>query len=109
MNTFGWEVLGSTLVLVYSRTAVGHTQVHSKIHVWDWFRYFQWTEMLASCMSVSVMKRHLMVWAIFAPRFMFAAVFTVVCLLLWVLDVLTMAPILTVANMQFHKSKQQRS
>eukprot|EP00571_Detonula_confervacea_P008056 CAMPEP_0172316548 /NCGR_PEP_ID=MMETSP1058-20130122/28643_1 /TAXON_ID=83371 /ORGANISM="Detonula confervacea, Strain CCMP 353" /LENGTH=1098 /DNA_ID=CAMNT_0013030883 /DNA_START=107 /DNA_END=3400 /DNA_ORIENTATION=- len=91
MNTFGWEILGSCLVLVYSRTS-GCTTSSKTIsagsnNVWDWFRYFQWTEMLTSCISVSVMKRHLMVWAIFAPRFMFAAVFTVVGLFLWVVDV----------------------
>ena len=88
MNTFGWEILGSTLVLVYSRRA-GQSSSKSSIsgsNVWDWYRYFQCTEMLASCMSVSVMKRHLMVWAVFAPRFMFSAVFTVVGLSLWFLD-----------------------
>mmetsp|Transcript_17144 Transcript_17144/g.32680 ORF Transcript_17144/g.32680 Transcript_17144/m.32680 type:complete len:1070 (+) Transcript_17144:2-3211(+) len=74
-NTFGWEMIGSTLVLVLSRTTGRST-------VWSWFRFYQWTEMLASCISVSVMKRHLMVWAIFAPRFMFAAVFTGFCLFL---------------------------
>ena len=86
MNTFGWEILGSILVL--ANTKMGCAKYSSGSHVWDWFRYFQWTEMLASCVSVSVMKRHLMVWAIFAPRFMFAAVFTVIGLLLWVADVI---------------------
>jgi len=108
MNTFGWEMLGSCLVLVYSRTVfTGSKNSSAGSNVWDWFRYFQWTEMLASCLSVSVMKRHLMVWAIFAPRFMFAAVFTVAGLLLWVLDVLVMelvAPLTTKL-----KSKQQIS
>ncbi|KAL7541669.1 hypothetical protein ACHAXR_011121 [Thalassiosira sp. AJA248-18] len=89
MNTFGWEVLGSILVLVNTRASCSPKNGIGS-HVWDWFRYFQWTEMLASCISVSVMKRHLMVWAIFAPRFMFAAVFTAVGLLLWVLDVILM-------------------
>ena len=85
MNTFGYEILGSCLVLLYSKADSKST---SNALIWDWFRYFQCTEMLASCLSVSVMKRHLMVWAIFAPRFMFAAVFTAVGLFLWVLDVL---------------------
>ncbi len=84
LNTFGWEMIGSTLVLVLSKTTGRRT-------VWSWFRFYQWTEMLASCLSVSVMKRHLMVWAIFAPRFMFAAVFTGFCLLLCFADELVAA------------------
>jgi hypothetical protein len=34
-------------------------------------------ETLSSCISVSLMRRHLMVWAIFAPRFIFAGIFLV--------------------------------
>ena len=95
LNTFGWEIIGSTLVLVLSRTCChggstvrGRTNVAGRGSVWSWFRFYQLTEMLASCMSVSVMKRHLMVWAIFAPRFMFATVFMVLGLVLWFLDVM---------------------
>mmetsp|Transcript_18917 Transcript_18917/g.40959 ORF Transcript_18917/g.40959 Transcript_18917/m.40959 type:complete len:220 (-) Transcript_18917:14-673(-) len=83
MNTFGWEIIGTTLVLVLSRTCRGKT----RRSVWTWFCFYQWTETVASCMSVSVMKRHLMVWAIFAPRFMFAAVFTGLTLFLCFVDV----------------------
>jgi hypothetical protein len=43
---------------------------------------------LASCVSVSLFKRHLMVWAIFAPRFMFAAVFTMLNLAVCLLDLM---------------------
>jgi len=85
MNTFGWEILGSTLVLVYSQSGRGGSS--PKRNAWIWFCYFQCTEMMASCMSVSLMKRHLMVWAIFAPRFMFAAVFSGINVVLWVLGV----------------------
>ena len=90
MNTFGWEILGSVLLLVYSRsnTKSNSATTAARRAVWDWFCFFQWTEILASCISVSMMKRHLMVWAIFAPRFMFAAVFTVINFLIVVLDVL---------------------
>lgn len=82
MNTFGWEIVGSILVVVLSRCnrgegkSKGRNLLSSKAHVWRWFLFYQWTEILSSCISVSLMKRHLMVWAIFAPRFMFAAVFT---------------------------------
>ena len=81
MNTFGWEAIGSVLVLLYSRAAPSNV-------LWEWFAYFQATEMLSSCISVSMMRRHLMVWAIFAPRFMFAAVWTTLSLALWILDLL---------------------
>lgn len=83
MNTFGWEIIGTTLVLVLSRTCRGK----ARRSVWTWFCFYQWTETVASCMSVSVMKRHLMVWAIFAPRFMFAAVFTGLTLFLCFVDI----------------------
>ncbi|KAL3827278.1 hypothetical protein ACHAXA_004753 [Cyclostephanos tholiformis] len=85
MNTFGYEMLGSSVVLLYSQSRHNGSRNNSA-DVWEWFIYFQWTEMLASCLSVSMMKRHLMVWAIFAPRFMFAAVFTAVGFPLWVLN-----------------------
>jgi len=88
MNTFGWEILGLCLVLVYSRRSDTRNGPAAGRNVWHWFCYYQWTEIVASCISVSVMKRHLMVWAIFAPRFMFAAVFTVLTLILFALDVL---------------------
>ena len=83
MNTFGWEIVGSALVMSLSRCnadADGCSEKKSKysntMNAWHWFLFYQWTEILSSCISVSLMKRHLMVWAIFAPRFMFSAVFT---------------------------------
>lgn len=92
MNTFGWEIVGSCLLLVYTTRSLRTKREsasqcrRSKSDVWDWFLFFQWTEMLASCLSVRLMKRHLMVWAIFAPRFMFAAVFSVLALVLGVVN-----------------------
>lgn len=86
MNTFGWEILGSMFVLANTRASISANKAF-RDGIWDWFRFFQLTEMLASCISVSAMKRHLMVWAIFAPRFMFAAVFTAVSVIFWVIDV----------------------
>ena len=83
MNTFGWEVIGSILVMALSRCKSDRSGSNQKGYscsnqrnVWYWFLFYQWTETLSSCISVSLMKRHLMVWAIFAPRFMFAAIFT---------------------------------
>ena len=97
MNTFGWEILGSCLLLVYSRSrradtsreiSSQHISCNNNNDVWDWFLFFQWTEILASCLSVRMMKRHLMVWAIFAPRFMFAAVFSVLAIVFGIVNVL---------------------
>ena len=93
MNTFGCEILGSCMVLLYSQSCYCSSTIRrsssaaaANYNVWQWFIYYQWTEMLSSCISVSLMKRHLMVWAIFAPRFMFAAVFTAVAYPLWVIN-----------------------
>jgi phosphatidylinositol glycan class O len=96
MNTFGWEIIGSLLVMVLSRLIGSKESISKKEHsasrtgktVWQWFLFFQWTEILASCVSVSLFKRHLMVWAIFAPRFMFAAVFTMLNLAVCLLDLM---------------------
>ena len=88
MNTFGWEAIGSVLVLLYSRAARSNVDSGGRTILWEWFSYFQATEMLSSCISVSMMRRHLMVWAIFAPRFMFAAVWTTLSLALWILFLL---------------------
>lgn len=60
LNTFGWEFLGLLLV-----------------PEWRWYSFYQGLETAISCISVSVMRRHLMVWAVFAPRFLFAAIFLV--------------------------------
>lgn len=119
MNTFGWELLGTLLLLLTSRYVSNFTAAGSKdgsARVWDWFCFYQCTETLTSCVSVSAMKRHrkypyrlsvllpsavrnlkfcelssillVMVWAIFAPRFMFAAIFTAIGLVFWFADAL---------------------
>ena len=53
------------------------SEVAQREHIWTWFVFFQLLETVSSCISVSLMRRHLMVWAIFAPRFVFAALFMV--------------------------------
>jgi GPI ethanolamine phosphate transferase 3 subunit O len=60
LNTFGWEIVGLLLVPDL-----------------EWYSLFQLLETAFSCLSVSFMRRHLMVWAVFAPRFLFAAIFLV--------------------------------
>lgn len=61
MNTFGWELLGTTLLLLTSRYTTSLTTTDSKNGtscVWGWFCFYQCTETLTSCISVSAMKRH---------------------------------------------------
>ena len=61
MNTFGWELLGSILLLVTSRLGTNLANSDKRIgpsRVWEWFCFYQCTETLASCISVSAMKRH---------------------------------------------------
>jgi hypothetical protein len=61
MNTFGWELLGTTLLLLTSRFATTFNTADNKnapSRVWDWFCFYQCTETLTSCISVSAMKRH---------------------------------------------------
>jgi len=79
LNTFGYDVLGIVLVATLSR-------VSNRLDVWSWFCFYQMIEALFSCISVSIFRRHLMVWAIFAPRFVFAAIFLVICMFYYMFD-----------------------
>jgi len=73
LNTFGWDILGITLLAAISKE-------FNQRKIWDWFCFYQLLECVGSCISVSHMRRHLMVWAIFAPRFVFASVFSLLCM-----------------------------
>ena len=82
LNTFGWEIIGALLILnISSLTNRGK-------NIWSWVCFYQLLEAAGSCISVSLMRRHLMVWAIFAPRFVFACVFTLIGLAFWILGLL---------------------
>lgn len=70
LNTFGWEIVGLIAVSTTSHLT-------GRSHLWKTYCFFQLLETLSSCISVSLMRRHLMVWAIFAPRFIFAGIFLV--------------------------------
>ena len=78
LNTFGWEIMGTLLVMATA------SQPNKRKGIWSWFCFYQLLEASGSCISVSLMRRHLMVWAIFAPRFVFACVFTLICLSFWI-------------------------
>eukprot|EP00536_Pseudo-nitzschia_multiseries_P007401 jgi/Psemu1/195627/e_gw1.175.80.1 len=70
LNTFGWEIIGLILVGVTS-------YMHGKKNLWSWYCFFQLVESFFNCISVSLLRRHLMVWAVYAPRFLFASIFLI--------------------------------
>jgi len=93
LNTFGWELLGIVLVATISRAATATTTTRDgsgagagagasagRHDVWRYYCFYQTVETVFSCISVTMMRRHLMVWAIFAPRFVFAAIFFMLCM-----------------------------
>ena len=79
LNTFGWDLLGIALVATISRVA-------NRLDVWKYFCFYQIVETVFSCISVALMRRHLMVWAIFAPRFVFATIFLGLCMTFLLID-----------------------
>ena len=68
LNTFGWEIVGVFLVWITS-------YMHGKNKIWSWYCLFQLLESCFNCLSVSLLRRHLMVWAVYAPRFLFSSIF----------------------------------
>jgi hypothetical protein len=69
INTFGWELMGLAFARLLSKR-------HGRSCLWRFYIGMQLLEALASCVSVSLLRRHLMVWDILAPHFLFVAVFT---------------------------------
>lgn len=67
VNTFGWDIMG-----IFFAAKV--LKVCNRIDTFTWFCFYQLLETIFSCISVSIMRRHLMVWAIFAPRFVFSSI-----------------------------------
>ena len=70
LNTFGWEIIG--LILVWSTSFTCR-----KRNLWSWYCFFQLLESFCNCISVSLLRRHLMVWAVYAPRFLFSSIFVI--------------------------------
>ena len=66
LNTFGWELAGLLIAWTLRRP-----------RVWRLYLTLQLLEALTSCASVSLFRRHLMVWDLYAPHFLFTSVFTV--------------------------------
>jgi phosphatidylinositol glycan class O len=70
LNTFGWELVGLAIAFLLSRKQRSNS-------IWKMYTFLQFLEALTSCISVSLLRRHLMVWDIYAPHFLFCAIFTV--------------------------------
>jgi GPI ethanolamine phosphate transferase 3 subunit O len=84
LNTFGWEMVGIVFAWLMSQN-IGRNQI------WRAYGFYQIIEALASCISVCVLRRHLMVWDIYAPHFLFAAIYTILNMLSQ-LSVLALTP-----------------
>ncbi|GKY92061.1 hypothetical protein MPSEU_000177600 [Mayamaea pseudoterrestris] len=69
LNTFGWELFG--LAFVYMLSKQHHR--HSLCRI---YTLLQLLEALTSCVSVAMLRRHLMVWDVYAPHFIFVSIFT---------------------------------
>mmetsp|Transcript_47058 Transcript_47058/g.47512 ORF Transcript_47058/g.47512 Transcript_47058/m.47512 type:complete len:160 (-) Transcript_47058:136-615(-) len=86
LNTFGWEVLG--LFLIWNTVAQTRSYHHYNISAWKWYCWYQVLESVGACISVSLMKRHLMVWAIFAPHFAFSVIFSIITIVFQIIVLL---------------------
>ena len=69
-NTFGWEIVGILFAYQCGRQK-------DRASLWRVYGALQVLEALTSSISVSVLRRHLMVWDIYAPHFLFVSIFTV--------------------------------
>lgn len=69
INTFGWEIVGLAIAWLLSS--------NRRTNIWRFYCFYQMIETFCSCISVSVLKRHLMVWDIYAPHFLFVSIFTI--------------------------------
>mmetsp|Transcript_9183 Transcript_9183/g.16069 ORF Transcript_9183/g.16069 Transcript_9183/m.16069 type:complete len:171 (-) Transcript_9183:92-604(-) len=70
LNTFGWEIIGLIMVWITSF-------MNNRPCLWTWYGFYQVMESFLNVISVSILRRHLMVWAIYAPRFLFSSVFLI--------------------------------
>lgn len=73
LNTFGMEVL--ILILV----SIMFTSYQSKHQIYQSYLIHRKILLINSCMSCLILRRHLMVWAIFAPKLIFESCFYIIC------------------------------
>jgi phosphatidylinositol glycan class O len=72
LNTFGWDIV--MLTVMYHK---------SKAQTVKWYRYLTYLEVLGSTLAVTIFRRHLMIYGIFAPRYYFSLIFAVVSEVTW--------------------------
>jgi hypothetical protein len=70
LNTFGWEIIALLMVRISSF-------MNRRPCLWTWYGFYQVMESFLNCISVSILRRHLMVWAVYAPRFLFSSIFLI--------------------------------
>jgi phosphatidylinositol glycan class O len=70
LNTFGWEIIALMMVRITSF-------MQRRPCLWTWYGFYQVMESFLNCISVSILRRHLMVWAVYAPRFLFSSTFLI--------------------------------
>ena len=75
INTFGWEIVGLSFAWLLSSSTGKQSE---RRNLWRYYCLYQLIETLCSCVSVSVLRRHLMVWDIYAPHFLFVAIFMII-------------------------------
>jgi len=59
-----------------------------KISGWQWLDLFYFLELRFNTVSVSVMKRHLMMWSTFASYFIFTSVLFLTFIITWFYGIL---------------------
>lgn len=70
LNTFGWEMVGIMIAWILA-------QNRKQSFLMRIYCLYQLIEAVTSCLSVSVLRRHLMVWDVYAPHFLFTSIFTI--------------------------------
>jgi len=81
LNSFGWDIIGWLLCLASAKAT-------RRRDIWQWLGLFYFLELLFNTVSVSVMRRHLMMWATFAPHFIFTSVLFVTFVVTWFYGIL---------------------
>ena len=75
LNTFGWELVSTLMIWGFvlekkrERGGVGMEGV-------ECYGWITLLEVAGSCICVTIQCRHLMLWAVFAPRFCFSVIFS---------------------------------
>jgi hypothetical protein len=78
LNTFGWDMLGLLLCYATSKPAGSAAGGKGKDAV-TVFCVHRGVVLAISCLSAWILRRHLMLWAVFAPKVVFETAMAIVC------------------------------